>query len=150
VPDFEGGLLFTSPLHVFDPSNLSERKEVPAPETVHEWVSWFQSHPTLETTNPVPVRVGGASGMRIDVTCVPLPRDASFRQEPLPCSSPFPTNEEGFVVYTLGAERKDRYIIVDVRGETVLINVATQTQERKFDEFLPIAQKVLDTVKWQE
>jgi hypothetical protein len=45
---------------------------------------------------------------------------------------------------------KDRYIIVDVRGETVLINVATETQERKFDEFLPKAQKVLDTVKWQE
>jgi len=149
VPDFEGGLLFISPLHVFDPSNLSERKEVPAPETVHEWVSWFQRHPALETSNPVPESVGGVSGMRIDVTCVPWPRDR-YRELPLPCSPPFPTNEEGFVVDALGAERKDRYIIVDVRGETVLINVSTQTQERKFDEFLPIAQKVLDTVKWQE
>jgi hypothetical protein len=149
VPDFWGEIVFVSPLHVFDPSNPSERKEVPAPETVHEWVSWFQRHPTLETSNPVPESVGGVSGMQIDVTCVPWPRDASFRQEPLPCSPPFPIRE-GIVTYTEGAERKDRYIIVDVRGETVLINVGTETEERKFAEFLPIAQKVLDTVKWQE
>jgi hypothetical protein len=32
---------------------------------------------------------------------------------------------------------------VDVRGETVLIDVVPP--ERKFDEFLPKAQKVLDT-----
>jgi len=56
---------------------------------------------------------------------------------------------EGFVTYAEGSERKNRYIIVDVRGETVLIDVATETEERKFDEFLPIAQKVLDTVKWE-
>ena len=148
VPDFWGELVFARPLHVFDPSNLRERKEVPAPETVHEWVSWFQSHPTLETSNPVPVQVGGVSGMRIDVTCVPWPRDR-YRELPLPCSPPFPTNEEVFGFATLGAERKDRYIIVDVRGETVLIDVATETEEGKFDEFLPIAQKVLDTVKWE-
>jgi hypothetical protein len=49
---------------------------------------------------------------------------------------------------TLGLEVKDRYIILDVRGETVLIDVAPP--ERKFDEFLPRAQKVLYAVKWQE
>jgi hypothetical protein len=37
---------------------------------------------------------------------------------------------------------------VDVRGETVLIDVVPP--ERKCDEFLPKAHKVLDTVKWQE
>jgi hypothetical protein len=35
---------------------------------------------------------------------------------------------------------------VDVRGETVLIDVVPP--ERKFDEFLPKAQKLLDSVKW--
>jgi len=149
VPDFWGEIVFAKPLHVFDPSNLSERKEVPAPETVHEWVSWFQSHPSLETSNPVPESVGGVSGMRIDVTCVPWPRDAPSEQLPIPCSPPFPIRE-GLVTATEGAERKNRYIIADVRGETVLIDVATETEERKFNEFLPIAQKVLDTVKWQE
>jgi len=43
---------------------------------------------------------------------------------------------------------KDRYIIVDVRGETVLIDAAPET-EGKFDEFLPKAQRVLDSVEWK-
>jgi uncharacterized protein YjbI with pentapeptide repeats len=147
VPESWGQLIFASPVHVFDPSNLSESKEVPAPETVHEWVSWFQSHPNLETSNPVPESVGGVSGMRIDVTCVPGPREHGY----LPCSPPFPIGfgleSIGTESYTQGTEAKDRYIIVDVRGETVLIDVAPA--ERKFDEFLPKAQKVLDTVEWK-
>jgi hypothetical protein len=36
---------------------------------------------------------------------------------------------------------------VDVQGQTVLIDVAAP--EEKFDEFLPKAQKVLDTVEWK-
>jgi hypothetical protein len=144
VPESE--LLFTSPLQVFDPSNLSERKEVPAPETAHEWVSWFQSHPNLETSNSVPVSVGGASGMRIDVTCVPWSRDAP--QKFLPCSPPFPTRKGGSF-YTLNRETKDEYILVDIRGETVVIDVHA-AGPKGFDEFLPKAQEVLDTVEWQE
>jgi len=39
----EGGqLIFTSPLHIFDPSKLSELKEGPAPENADEWTFWFQ------------------------------------------------------------------------------------------------------------
>jgi hypothetical protein len=41
---------------------------------------------------------------------------------------------------------KDRFVIVDVGGQTVLIDVAARAD--KFDEFLPKAQKVLDSVKW--
>ena len=40
-----------------------------------------------------------------------------------------------------------RYVIVDVGGETVLIDVAAPAD--KFDELLPKAQKVLDTVEWK-
>jgi uncharacterized protein YjbI with pentapeptide repeats len=149
VPELEPELLFSSPLQVFDPRNLSERKEVPAPETVHEWVSWFQSHPKLKTSNPVPVRVGGASGMRIDVTCVPWSRDA-YREPLLRCSPPFPTREGGRNTSgTLEREVKDQYSIVDVRGETVLIDVHAPGPN-SFDEFLPKAQEVLATVEWQE
>jgi uncharacterized protein YjbI with pentapeptide repeats len=144
----ESELLFSSPLHIFDPSNLSERKEVPAPETVHEWVSWFQSHPTLETSNPVPESVGGVSGMRIDVTCVPWSRDAP--QKSLPCSPPFPTSVGGRnTSFMINRETQDQYIIVDVRGETVVIDVHA-AGPKDFDVFLPKAQEVLATVEWQE
>jgi hypothetical protein len=36
---------------------------------------------------------------------------------------------------------------VDVRGQTVVINV--YAPEDKFDAFFPKAQKVLDTVEWK-
>jgi hypothetical protein len=42
---------------------------------------------------------------------------------------------------------KERFVIVDVEGETVVIDVAAPAD--KFDEFLPKAQKVLDSVEWK-
>jgi hypothetical protein len=146
-----GYLIFSKPRHVFDPSNPSEQKEVPAPENVDEWVSWFQSHPNLETSKPVPARVGGASGMRIDVPVTSTPEN--YPQEvcygtpcvPLyPLSTGFPS--ENVIIDSEGF--KYWFIIVDVGGETVVIPAIAKPD--KFDEFLPKAQKVLDTVKWQE
>jgi hypothetical protein len=145
----EGGALkFNRPLHVFDLTNPSELKKRRAPENTDEWVSRFQRHPNLDTSKPVPVSVGGASGMRIDVTdcgqpCLPLytirggPRtsgDLRFSMEVLR----YEEFKEGF---------KERFVIVDVEGETVVIDVAAPAD--KFDEFLPKAQKVLDSVEWK-
>jgi uncharacterized protein YjbI with pentapeptide repeats len=144
-----GYLTFTSPLHVFDPSNPSERKEVPAPENVDEWFSWFQSHPNLETSKPVPVSVGGASGMRIDVTVTSAPENYPRDDCEQPCVFLYPTSHEwihggSIRIYE---ETKERYIIVDVKGETVVINVRALPD--MFSEFLPNAQKVLDSIEWK-
>jgi len=134
-------LTFTSPLHVFDPSNPSELKEVPAPQEVDKWVSWFQSHPNLDTSKPVPVSVGGTSGIQIDVTTTSALEN--YPQECIePCVLLYPASES-VIVSSEGS--KDRFVIVDVGGKTVLIDVAAPTD--KFDEFLPKAQKVLDTVE---
>jgi len=43
-------------------------------------------------------------------------------------------------------EAKNRFIIVDVEGETVIIDISASAD--KFDVFLPKAQQVLDTVTW--
>jgi len=144
-----GQLLFTNPRQVFDPSNPSEQKEVPAPENVDEWVSWFQtleSHPNLETSKPAPASVGGASGMRIAVavTSTPenYPKDLCSEH---PCVPLYPLTERPLSSYE---GWKSRFIIVDVGGEPVVIDVSAPAA--RFDEFLPKAQKVLDTVKRQE
>jgi hypothetical protein len=138
-------LIFTNPLIVFDPSNLSEPKELPEPENDKEWVSWFQSHPNLDTSKPVPVSVGSASGMRIDVTDSSMPenfpRDLCGRE---PCVPLFRTDESITSDYGGG---KAQYVIVDVGGETVIIYVAAPAD--KFDEVLPKAQAVLDSVEWK-
>jgi hypothetical protein len=140
-------LLFTNPLHVFDPTSVSEPKELSAPEKAEEWVSWFQSHPNLDTSKPIPVSVGGASGMRIDVTPASTPedypRDVCGEQSCVPLYKG--STSESTIVS--GEGFKDRFVIVDVGGETVVIDVAAPTD--KFDEFLPKAQEVLDTVEWK-
>jgi len=142
-----GQLIFTSPSHVFDPSSLSKQTEVPAPENVDEWASWFQTHPNLETPKPAPVSVGGMSGKQIDVTETSLPennpRDYCGWQSCVPL---FPTSDDSGIVSIVQA--KDRFVIVDIEGVTVLINVSAPAE--KFDEFAPAAQQVLDTVEWQE
>jgi uncharacterized protein YjbI with pentapeptide repeats len=138
-----GQLIFTRPHHVHDPS---ERKKVPAPENADEWAFWFQSHPNLDTSKPLPVSVGGASGKRIDVTFTSTPENypKDFCGEQ-PCVPLYPLSDESGIVGLEGY--KDRFIIVDVGDETVIIDVGTQAD--RFDEFFPKAQKVLDTVEWK-
>jgi uncharacterized protein YjbI with pentapeptide repeats len=145
----EGGqIIFTNnPSNVFELSNLSNRKSGSTPDNADEWVSWFQRHPNLETSEPVSVSMGGASAMRINVTPTSTPenypRDVCGEQACVPL---YPLGDESVSAVYEGF--KNRFIIVDVGGETVVIHATAQTD--KFDEFLPKAQKVLDTVKWQE
>jgi uncharacterized protein YjbI with pentapeptide repeats len=137
-----GQLTFTSPLHVFDPSNPSKLKEVPAPQGVDKWVSWFQSHPNLETSEPVPVSVGGASGIQIDVTTTSAPEN--YPQEKCPgCVFLYPASEKP--IGTIKGS-KDRFVILDVGGKTVLIDIFAPAD--KLEDFAPVAQKVLVTVEW--
>jgi hypothetical protein len=100
----------------------------------------------LDTSKPLPVSVGGASGKRIDVTVTSTPenypRDICGEQ---PCI-PFYTSRDPAIV-SYEELFKDRLVIVDVGGETVIIDVAAPTD--RFDEFLPKAHKVLDTIEWK-
>jgi uncharacterized protein YjbI with pentapeptide repeats len=144
----EGGQLnFTNPSHVFDPSNPSEAKEVPEPENAEEWVSWIQRHPNLDISEPVSVRVGGLSGKQIDVTASSTPKNYSREicgQKP--CVPLYPTSTSATISYPSDKGWEDRYVIVDVEGETVVINFSAPADE--FDASFQKAQKLLDTVEW--
>jgi hypothetical protein len=150
-----GQLSFTNASYVFDPSNPSEAKAVPAPKNAKEWVSWFQRHPNLDTSKPLPVSVGGVSGKRIDVTASSMPENYPRKVcGDEPCVPLYPMRDESGISSYEGW--KERFGIVDVEGEDylppflsgrVLIDVAAPTD--KFDAFLPKAQKVLDSVEWK-
>jgi uncharacterized protein YjbI with pentapeptide repeats len=142
-----GQLLFTNPHRVFDPSNLSAPKELPAPENTAKWVAWFQRHPNLNTSKLAPESVGNASGKRIDVTLTSTPENypQDICGEGSPCVPLYLLSEKSSIASYDGW--KDRFVIVDVGGETVLINVSAPKD--KFDKFLPKAQKVLDSVEWK-
>jgi hypothetical protein len=140
-----GRLFFANPRHVIDPSNLSDLKVLPAPENAEEWVSWFQSHPNLDTSKPRPVSVGDVSGKQIDVTVTSTP--GNYPKEACgeePCVPLYPFEVGGHAVPN---GFKDRVIILDVGGETVLIVVSAPID--KLDEVLPKAQKVLDSIEWR-
>jgi uncharacterized protein YjbI with pentapeptide repeats len=145
-----GQVFFTTPSHVFDLSSPNGPTAAPAPETVDEFVSWFREHPSPTIEEPVPVRVGGVSGMRIDVTDYSVPRafPREYYCDEQPCWVPLFTIQD-VGAWIVGVEGgKDRYVILNVGGEMVVINVAGPNDN--FDEFLPKAQKVLDTVEWTD
>jgi hypothetical protein len=85
--------------------------------------------------------------VRIDVTDTSVPDNYSldYCGGPPPCVPLFPyAGVDRTMASSVGI--KDRFVIVDVEGESVVINVAAPADE--FDGFLPKAQKVLDTVEW--
>jgi hypothetical protein len=149
-----GNLLeFTaSPFNVVTPDKPDEMP-VPGPEDAEEWASWFQSHPSLVTSNSGPRNIGSASGRRIDVTGVTPEADLQGCIRPgsrlvITCVSLYysgPVYEAPPMSYRV--DWKHRFVMVDVKGETVVIGVSAPAD--KFDEFLPKAQKILDSIEWK-
>ena len=83
--------------------------------------------------------------MRIDVTAASTlenyPQDICGQK---PCVPLYQTSE---LTIQSNERYKDRFVIVDVVGETVVIDVAAPAD--KFDAFSPKAQEVLDSVEWK-
>jgi hypothetical protein len=139
------GVFFTKTRTVFDPSKPSQMKEVPAPQTPQGWIFWFENHPNLNTSKPQPVTVGGASGLRIDVVTSSAPSKYPTECGNAPCVLLYPFTGAGMASY-IGIE--DRYIVIDVNGEAVIIDVGAPSDE--FEGFLPRAQEVLDSIEWKD
>jgi uncharacterized protein YjbI with pentapeptide repeats len=146
IEDSDGSqLIFSNPSAVIDPkSDAEEPTENPEPKNAEGWVSWFQGHPNLEVSKPVPTRVGGISGVQIDVTKT-VPRGGySEYYCTWSCVPLYPSSNFGVVSYTSNTER---FVIVDVENETVVINISAL--ESNFDEFAPQAREVLDSLEWK-
>jgi hypothetical protein len=141
------GMNFSNAQEVYKPTKTGSAIVVDAPK---DMVAWLQQHPYLQTSQPEPVTVGGVKGVEFDVGVGDLPKGYNPT-----CSSiidnpncvdlvRLSTGEELFV-----AEGYPVRVIVleDVEGETVTIGFFSPASE--FEEFVPEAQKVIDTVKWR-
>lgn len=135
-------LTFSNVKEVFDPSKPDEKVPISAPE---DMVAWFQEHPNLEVGEPVPVTVGGVAGTQLDVVVSSVLND--YPEDcPVPCVNAWPRSPQPMsFLFFLGD--KGRHIVLDIEGETVIVSI--EAPEEKFDEFLPEAQEVLDTVEWK-
>ena len=108
-----------------------------------DMVGWFQHHPYLDTEKPEPATVGGVKGVQFDWM---VSEDALFEEITL---FKFTDGSTGLA----GKGYKIRTIILEgVKGKTVTISIignpTTGNPTTEFDDFLPKAQKVLDSVKW--
>jgi hypothetical protein len=121
-------------------NNGTTAEMVKAPK---DMVGWFQHHPYLDTENPEPATVGGVKGVQFDWM---VSEDALFEEIML---YEFTDGTTGYA----GKGYKIRTIILEgVKGKTVTISIignpTTGDPTTEFDDFLPKAQKVLDSVKW--
>jgi hypothetical protein len=141
------GLNFTNVQDVYKPTRTGSANLVDAPK---DMVGWFQQHPYLQTSKPEPVRVGGVKGVEFDVVLGELPQNylgtcTSIVGNPncvdlVRLSSGEPIFQaEGYPVRVI--------VLEDLEGETVTIGFFSPASE--FEEFVPEAQKVIDTVKWR-
>jgi hypothetical protein len=122
-----------------------ETEPVPAPDKL---VGWFQDHPYLKTSRPSPVTVGGVKGVQFDVVLANQPRNhKGVCGNTTHCLDIFALGTEGSseVYYT----KRARFIVLkDVKGVPVTIYYTDEKDE--FDEFVPVAEKVLQSVEWTD
>ena len=141
------GLRFLNVREVFEPHNQGDDVLFEANPAPDDLVTWLQQHPYVSTEEPEQVSVGGIPGKQLEVD-VDVPegyRDLEGGGCAVPCL-PLLRLASGSVSH-ITEKGKDRFIILeDVQGETVIIIVSAPAD--KFEEFLPKAQKALDTVEW--
>ncbi len=142
------GMNFSNAQEVYKPTKTGSANVVDAPK---DMVGWLQQHPYLQTSNPETVTVGGVKGVEFDVGVGDLPKGYNPT-----CSSIIgDPNCVDLVRLSTGgslfvAEGYPVRVIVleDLEGETVTIGFFGPASE--FEEFVPEAQKVVDTVKWRD
>ncbi len=138
----EGPVLsFVNEQEVFDPSKPRDLDSVPAPKNL---VTWLQGHPYLQTEQPQPAAIGGVKGMQLDAV---VADDVPTSECGDNCLGLFMvTLEISWVAYE---KEKVRFIVLEnVGGERVTVAVEAPSAV-DFKEFLPKAQKVIDTVQWR-
>jgi len=129
---------------VFKPRGPTGAVEpMPAPD---ELVGWFRRHPYLKTSEPEPITVGGYKGVQFDVVLANLPENhEGLCGKTAHCLDIFALSTGGSSeVYYL---KRNHFIVLDsVDGVPVVIQYEDLKDE--FDEFVPVAENVLQSVEW--
>ena len=141
------GLNFSNVQDVYKPTTTGSAIVVDAPKNI---AGWLQQHPYLQTSNPEPVTVGGVKGVQFEVVLGELPQNyigtcTSMVGQPN-CLDLFRLSTGGRIFLTEG-DKARAIVLEDLKSETVTIGSGSPASE--FEEFVPEAQKVLDSVEWR-
>jgi hypothetical protein len=122
----------------------SEAKPQAAPA---DMVSWLRNNPNLDTGKVQQTTVGGIKGVQFEAAPSHVPQQYLIACTDV-CLPLFEDPDDAGRHFSLYEGDKARFIVLeDVEGKQVTI--ALHSQADKFDEFLPYAQEVLDSVKWE-
>jgi hypothetical protein len=141
------GLNFANVQEVYKPTTTGSAIVVDAPK---DMVGWFQQHPYLQTSKPEPVTVGGVKGLQFDVVLGDLPQTYLGTCESIvgqPNCVDLVRLSTGGPIFLVEGDKAGVIDLEDLEGETVGIGFFSPASE--FEEFVPEAQKVIDTVKWR-
>jgi hypothetical protein len=141
------GLNFTNVQEVYKPTKTGSANVVDAPK---DTVGWLQQHPYLQTSKPEPVTVGGVKGLQFDVVLGDLPQTYIGTCTSIvgqPNCVDLARLSTGGPIFLAEGDKVRVIVLEDLEGETVTIGFFSPASE--FEEFVPEAQKVIDTVKWR-
>lgn len=105
------------------------------PTTTDEWLERLSSGDSLTASEPDIVEIGGASGIRLDITVPDGQEDVVLVRE-------------AFGEWSMSPGRPSRVWILEVGGEVLVI--LTDAPERAFDSWAATVEEALSTIVWAQ
>ena len=141
-------LAFYSVQEVFQPHKEADEVYFEAKPAPDDMLAWFQRHPYVDTSEPKPANIDGIAGKRLGAN-FDVPKgyvDVYGGGCSTPCIPVFQMGGD-LVIHALEGRTEGFIVLDEVEGKTVVVWISGPPDE--FDEFLPKAQKVFDTVEWE-
>ncbi len=130
---------------VFDPNSRTAQPADLEP-TPTDLVAWLADHPRLDATGPVPVKIGGMSGLRLDVSV----------ESPLPSAPPECGALRCVIVGRVAGEGElvdvevgqiARFVVLDVPGGQLVIHFRAPVE--RFERFSPTVERLISTFEFE-
>jgi hypothetical protein len=121
-----------------------------AGDSVQDIVDLVRTHPGLDAVDPVAVEIGGYRGQSIDFTVAPSWTTFCSNLDDTGAFVLLLTDSGVPAVQNVGytAAQLVRWDIIDVNGETVIIERVTSSYGGKFEEAAAAAQPIIDSIKF--
>ena len=112
-------------------------------------VTWLQANEWLEVSAPVPVNLGGRSGLQVDVTQAKSPRGTCE----LPPDIPDRRADSAYIFlfgndnFWVGKDEIVRMLVIDVDGKLFTILTGTDAAA-EFPAFIGLAEPILQSLRF--
>ena len=144
------GDLFQIPgMAVIRPIQVISEGGALASPTPPDLVAWFRARTDLALSPPKPVTIGGLAGTMLEGTVRPGAEANSVGAINMLCSADFtPCDWSSGGEIGVGPGQHFRFVVVDVRGQTVVIAVSSGTSE--WTGALPVFERLVNSITFPD